>query len=405
MLTILQLIAILSIGYLSTHFLIGRLQSRFFFTSGIEYIVLGVLIGPHVTQVMTPEVVSQLSPFISLSIGSLGLLYGLQLRFRDLGKVDAESYRLTFITFLTTFLLVSGLFVLLFGYVLSGAGEWIPVFSAALVLGTTGAISAPTAIRFVTQRYKATGHVTEMIQFAVRLDQLLGILFFGLIFCFLHIGQTRGIRPLTTTEWFAVNLGFGIVLGILFYLFLGREKNPQKLMLGLLGIVVFSSGAAYYLNLSPMFINLVLGIMLANTSKIHQELIEILGSVEKPFYVLVLMFAGASWDLSAVANAWPRFLALVTLYILLRYLGKSTGGRLAYLNSETPELLVRRIGLGLLSQGGVAIAMIVNYQQVYKNEFTSFAVSAVLISMILYEFLSPRWTKRVLIDANEIKMS
>ncbi len=76
-LAILELIAILVLGYLSTHFVIERLQTRFFFITGIEYILLGVLVGPHVANVMAPAVVGQLSPIMSLSIGSLGLLYGL----------------------------------------------------------------------------------------------------------------------------------------------------------------------------------------------------------------------------------------------------------------------------------------------------------------------------------------
>lgn len=60
MLTILQLLAILVLGYLSAHYVIGRLQTRFFILTGVEYVVLGVLVGPYVTGVMTPEVVGQL---------------------------------------------------------------------------------------------------------------------------------------------------------------------------------------------------------------------------------------------------------------------------------------------------------------------------------------------------------
>ncbi len=404
MTTIILLVSILAIGYLSAHFLIGRLQSKFFFTSGIEYIILGVIVGPEITDIMTPEVVNQLSPVMSLALGSIGLLYGLQLRFRDLARLDPEYFRVAFIEVLTTFLLISGGFALLFWYALGGQGDRVAVFSSALVLGATGAVSATTAINVVRHHYKASGQIARLLQFVVGFDELLGIILFGFIFCFLHVGQTSGIRPLTTTEWVAVNIMFGIVLGILFFLFLGREESRQKLLLALIGIVVFASGAAYYLNLSPLFINLVLGIMLANTSEARNRLMEILQSVEKPFYVVLLVFAGAAWELGT-SSQWPVWAGFILLYGLLRYLGKFIGGYLAYSSSENPERLARRVGLGLLSQGGVAVAMIINYQQVYKNEFTNIVVTCVLVSVIVNEFLSPKLTKDLLVDAGEIAVT
>lgn len=403
MLTILQLIAVLALGYLSAHFLIGKLQSKFFFASGIEYILLGVLIGPNATNLMTPDVVRQLNPFISVSIGSLGLLYGLQLRIRDLAKVHTESYRLLFSEFLTTQILVTGIFAIIFYQLFPNDKDNVGIFSGALVLGTSAAISAPTAIRAVRKRFKAKGPATDMLDFVIRFDQLLGIVFFGLIFCFYHIGQTHGIRALTTTEWLAVNIGIGIVLGLLFYLFLGKEESENKLLLGILGIVVFSSGAAYYLNLSPLFINLILGVMLANTSKIHKKIIEVLHSVEKPFYAVILVFAGAAWNWDSYAERWPLMLQLVLFYLVIRYFGKLLGGQIAHTASEAPELLLRRIGTGLLSQGGVAVAMVVNYQQVYQNNYTAIVMTCVLISVVFYEWWSHYLTQKVLVDANEIE--
>ncbi len=404
--TIIQFITILAVGYLSAHFLIGKLQSRLFFTSGIEYIILGVLVGPYVTGVMTREVVGQLGPIMSLAIGSIGLLVGLQVRFREMGRINMEFYRVALTESLVTFLLLGGAFALVLWYLLSGSlsgqERIFAVFSSAVVMGATGAVSAPTAIRVVKNHYNASGNISDLLQFAVRFDELLGIILFGFVFCIFHIGETSGIRPLTRTEWVAVNITFGILLGSLFYLFLGREQSRQKLLLALIGIVVFSSGAAYYLNLSPLFINFVLGIMLANTSRIRNQLLEVLHSIEKPFYVVLLVFAGAAWQVP-YGRRWYVNAGLIAGYFLLRYLGKYIGGSIAYATSEHPDRLARHTGLGLLSQGGVAVAMTVNYQQVYQNQFTNLVVSAVLVSVIINEFLSPRLTKSLLVDAEEIK--
>lgn len=403
-LVILELIAILVLGYLSAHFVIGRLQTRFFILTGIEYILLGVLVGPHVTNVMQPEVVSQLDPIISLSIGSLGLLYGLQFRFRDLFQ-NGAAVRLGFVEVLVTFGLVAGVFAAVFWWLPGFSKNWNEIMPAALVLGTTAAVSAPTAIQAVRKRYNATGDMPDLLQFTVRFDQALGIMLFGLIFCFFHIGQTQGIRTLTVTEWVAVSLGFGIVLGLLFYLFLGREESKSKLLVALLGIVVFASGVAYYLNLSPLFINLVLGIMLANTSKIRRHLIEILRSIEQPIVIVVLVLAGAAWNVAALPALWYVFAGLALLYLLLRTGGKQVGGYVTYATAEEPERFSSRIGAGLIAQGGVAVAMVVNYTQVYQNDFTTLVVTCVLVSVIASEFLSPRLARDMLVDAEQIAIA
>lgn len=406
MLTILELIAILVVGYLSAHYLIGKLQSRYFFISGVEYIILGVLVGPRVTGVMTREIVAQLIPVMSLALGSIGLIAGLQLRFRDLFEVRGEYYRVSFLEMLLTFLLVGGAFGLVFWRWMAGGltgGEKVmAVVPAALVLATAAAVSAQTGIRGVEEHFRARGRLSDLLQFAGWFDSLLGIVLFGLLFCLFHTGATNGIRPLTRTEWVAVSIGIGIVLGILFYLLLGREQDSQDLRLALIGIVILSSGTAYYLNLSPLFINLVLGVMLANTSRIRVRLLEILQTLEHPLYVVLLVFAGAACELN-FGHRWFVVASLAAGYVLLRSAGKYLGGWLAWKTSDEPPGFARNVGGGLLLQGGVAVAMLINYQQVYQNRFTNLVAICVLVSVVLNEFLSPKLTGNLLARANEIE--
>ncbi len=408
MITILELLAILVVGYLSAHYLIGKLQTRYFFTSGVEYIILGVLVGPQVTNLMTREVVEQLLPVMSLALGSIGLIAGLQLRFRGLFEAPPEHYRVASMEMLITFLLVGGVFAALFWYLMSGgligSDKLMAVAPAALALATTAAVSAQPAIRGLEEHYGAQGKVSDLLQFAGWFDSLLGIVLFGLMFCLFHTGQTSGIRPLTRTEWVAVSLGFGIALGILFYLFLGREQSAEKLRLALIGIVIFSSGTAYYLRLSPLFINLVLGVMLANTSRIRRRLLEVLQPFEHPLYVVLLVFAGAAWEMK-YHHRWFWIAALVAGYLLLRSAGKYLGGYLSWKTSEKPVAVLRNVGGGLLSQGVVAVAMLVNYQQVYQNQFTQIVAACVLVSVVINEFVSPKLLKDLLTGAREIEVT
>ncbi|MDX1547210.1 MAG: hypothetical protein R3247_09495, partial [Rhodothermales bacterium] len=261
------------------------------------------------------------------------------------------------------------------------------------------------ALEAVRTRYAATGPLPEVLQFALRYDRVLAIVLFGLIFCFFHEGETRGIRALTTTEWVAVNLGIGLVLGVLFFLFLGRERDGSKLLVALIGIVVFASGAAYYLHLSPLFINLTLGLVVANTSRVRESLVETLERIEQPVFVVILVFAGASWEVAAVGAAPLVAGGLVLLYFGLRLLGKYAGGYLTYVTSEVPERLSPRLGSGLVTQGGVAVAMAVTFSQVYATPFTDLVVTCVLVSAIVSELFGPKLTRDMLVDAEQIEVA
>ena len=77
---------------------------------------------------------------------------------------------------------------------------------------------------------------------------------------------TTGRSP-TPVEWAVITLGIGAVLGVLFTVFLGSDDAKHNLLLPLVGIITFASGAAYFLDLSALLVNLILGVVLINTAK------------------------------------------------------------------------------------------------------------------------------------------
>ncbi len=396
MIAILQLLAILGLGYVGTHYLAERVRARFHVVTGVEFVVLGVLVGPYVTNVMTPEVLLQLGPVTSLAIGALGLILGLEFRFDRILSTKREALELSFFSLLATGLLVGGL---------AAAWLWVSVprvsfltaLPAALALGAISAVSAPAAIATVHREMDGQTGLGRMLESAAGFDELLATVLFGLVFCLFHVGITAGIRALTATEWVAASLGFGVVLGILFFLFLGRERDPDRLLLALIGIILFSSGGAYYLNLSPLFINLVLGAMLANTSRHAGALRDVMASIERPLTVVVLLLAGASWNLSALGS--PVVWGFMAICLLARPLGKSLGGAIAFRYGEPQPFLTPWMGMGTLAHGSLAVAMAVNFIQVYSGVAADGLFSAVLVSVLIWEVLAPGRTRRTLIDS------
>ncbi len=198
----------------------------------------------------------------------------------------------------------------------------------------------------------------------------------------------------------AVSTGVGVGLGVLFFLFLGREQDPDRLLLALMGIILFSSGAAYYLNLSPLFVNMVLGVMLANTSRHAGKLREVMDSIRRPITVVILVLAGASWNLGALGS--PVVVGLLMICLVGRPVGKALGGSLTFRYAEPRPYLSPWMGMGTMAHGSLAVAMAVNFQDVYTGVAGLAAdglFSAVLVSVLVWEVLAPSQVRRALIDS------
>jgi Kef-type K+ transport system membrane component KefB len=109
------------------------------------------------------------------------------------------------------------------------------------------------------------------------------------------------------------------------------------------------------------------------------------------------VLAGAIWS---PGSAWA--LPLAALYLGLRLVGKLGGGYLAARLATDDARPPRLLGIGLVSQGGIALAMVMDYYQLASTELTGLVVSVVLIAVIFNELVSPSMARHVLRAAGEI---
>jgi hypothetical protein len=136
----------------------------------------------------------------------------------------------------------------------------------------------------------------------------------------------------------------------------------------------------------------------ANLPGSKNGIFNLLASLEKPFYIVFLILAGAIWR---PGSAWA--LPLAAPYLGLRLIGKATGGYLAAGAAPDGARPPRVVGLGLISQGGIATAMVMNYYQLSSAEVTEAVVTAVLVAVILNELASPSLARVVLSRAGEVE--
>ena len=157
--------------------------------------------------------------------------------------------------------------------------------------------------------------------------------------------------------------------------------------------------------------NMVVGFVLANTR--HESLLHRVTSplleVMPLLFVLFFCMAGAHLELSAL----PALGMIGVVYILGRSAGLIGGARLGAMFGHVEDKVKKYVGLGILSQAGVAIGL----SLIVKHEFTqldaeynlphaltigSSVLATITATCVFFEIIGPILTKIALKKAGEI---
>jgi len=393
------LILIGALGFILGRFLFlkprpGSLLQRVFL-SGLEFLLLGALIGPRGVRLLGEEELTSLEPFLLLSLTWVGLLVGLQLRVGQLVRFPPAYFRLA---------LIQSLAALAFAFALLGAvlHLWNPFASdasdrlrAALCLGAVAALSSPTEAALHARGARG-GRAAGLLRFVPAIDPLVALGATAALFAVWHVADAGGLRAFQPWMWVLVSLAGGLLLGLLFLLLLRAAEGQDEIVLVVIGMAIFTGGLASVFHLSPLVVGLVEGVLLANLFSRVEALIHIFLRMERPLYVALLVLAGAAWRFDL-----PWGYVLAAIYLAVRLLAKYAGARLALAAVTLPFRPGGRWWLGLMPQGAMAVAIAVSYGLVYRDALSQSVFSAVLVSTVLLSLLSGRLMARALPEGEE----
>ncbi|HEX6535033.1 MAG TPA: hypothetical protein VF041_10565 [Gemmatimonadaceae bacterium] len=379
------LVLAVALAYLAAHVAFDWLAKRFLLVSGAEYLLLGILLGPQVSGVLSANTMSGFGPLITLALGWIGAIVGTQFTLPTLVRIPGLTYRLAFIEALTTAFIVAGASAYLIAWLTDSALREAVV--PAVALGAIAAVSAPAGIEVATRRLRAQREpIVRQLQVATAVDALVGIVAMGLLFCLRHPVDSSAGATVTPTEWAVISVAIGVVGGALFHLFLGGETHTDRLFISLAGAIILASGAAAYLHLSPVLTSAIVGATLINTSRSREAIARTLASSERPFYFAMLVFAGASWRPSGLT--W--WAAPVLLFLVLRVVGKIGGARLGARINDALPIVGRDWGRALLGQGGLAVALALDYTRFAGTLLPNVVFSAAIASVLLTDVTAAR---------------
>ena len=386
--TTLAALAVVAVGYILAYLLFDRLRDRYGYVGGAEYVLIGFILGPRVTGLLGTAQVQDLTPIVSLALGWMGMLLGTYFRLPTLALLPGSYLQIAFAEALTTFGGALVAMLAIFRYIAGYA--WPDATVQAVTLAAVATICSPAAVDALADRARLRDRILPVLQLTARVDALVAVVAFGLILAIFHQGDVAPqVRPPTATEWAVINVAVGVASGILFHLFLGpvsqldEAEGTSRLFVALAGAIVVASGASYYLNLSPIFTTLVLGFILANSGSAHRDVARLLLATERPVYLALLLFAGAAWSPGTV-----DLLFIAPVFVLVRLAARFIGGRMAGAHVAPPELRTPGLARGLLPQGGLAVAIALNYSQVHPDLQPRLVLTATLLSVFLFEMVA-----------------
>lgn len=408
---------VLFVGVVVFAFVAGRVLERFtakaFALAGVEYLVLGVLLGP-VLGVLGRDVMQSLDLFVSTVLGVLGFLVGLEIRqIRAsmeslLAGLGASAAVVLGVAAATTGLyqwldpelsyaapLVAEPLTATHGSLVSlwitPEALWIGLTVGAAA-GTCSMVLVDTALR----RFSVSAERAALLRTMTTMAQVLSVFAFGLAMAGSRATTTSMAMGLTIVEWATITILSGGFTGLLFSVFLGREDDRLRLSVAAVGVIVFAAGVGAALGVSPLFANLFAGLTLALTSTHAERLDDALRPLRFPTTVLVLLLAGATWVPTSGA-----YWLLLPSYVLLRTLARLAFSRVAVSTFTGDDEAARGIGRGLLGQGVLASAISLAFAQRFP-ELAAPVTSTILGGVLLTDLFAQRSLRRYLADVGEI---
>lgn len=382
------LILLVVLGYLAARFAVDWLARYALVVAGAEYLILGLLLGPRGTGLLTADRLAELKPFFTLAIGWMGVSVGFRFWIPVLTRTPAVLYRLAFIQSLFTAALVGGAsWLIIWRTGLLGA------YDAALPAAVLAAIAVASSLQGARIAARSLGHrnlAVRLLEVASGLDALIAIVMLSVALAIFHPPIAVLVREPTPTEWLAIALGVGVVGGWLFHLFLGDERSLDRLFIAVAGAVVLTTGAANYVGMSALLPGVLLGVILVNTTRQRDVIGTLLEKVDRPLYFVMLVCAGALWSPSTQDVFVP-----VLVFLCLRVVGKVAGAWLASRANGLLEVFGPRWGLALVGQGGLAIALALDYSLSAAALRPSLVFTAALCSVLVTDVFSARLARDV----------
>ena len=394
-----DILLILGLGLLLGHAL-GKVANRVSLPGVVGYLAAGLVLGSSCLNVLSLERADDMGLVSDITLSLVAFAIGCELRLSVLRKMGwGIMSALLGAAFGTA--IVVGLLV----YVITGDAP------LSLILGSVAVASAPAGTVVVLQEYKAKGPLTSALIVVVGLDDGVAIAIYAFAAAVAQAlvvggGEVRLLTIIGAPLWeITKGLMLGAAVGVAFT-FVARRIRARVGWLTLsLGAVFLCGGLANTIHASLILASLTLGAMVVNLSpRSSRRIADIHESITHPIYVLFFVLAGAHLEVWRL-----RDIGVIGLvYVLGRAAGKIAGAYLGAAIGRADSVVRKYLGLGILSQAGVAIGLALMVGRTFTplgpagQALAITTINTVAATTIVFEIIGPITAKIAVAGAGEI---
>ena len=371
----------------------------------IGYMVIGAILGTSGFDLLDTERLHDLSFITEIALGFVAFSIGLELSISSLRQQGIGIISIILAeSFAAFFVVVAGVYMLTRDLPLS------------LVFGAMAPASAPAGTVAVIHETRAKGSLTKALYAVVGFDDGLAIIIFGFAAALaksLLVSEATGIGSsiapgmLQAAQEIGLSVLVGSVIGFIFCQLIRFTRDPRDILILAFGAVLTGIGLSTQWHLSLILTNMVIGFILVNTRKaelVHAVSAQ-LRNIMPLLFLLFFVLAGAHLNISALSSLG----GLGAVYIIGRSAGLVGGSRLGGLLGSVETKIKKYVGMGILSQAGVAIGLSLIVSQEFAeigSEHATYIATTVLATItatcIFFELVGPILTKIALSKAGEI---
>ncbi len=356
------------------------------FFTGTEFIIIGLLLGSDFLNVIDDATLELLRPFVCVILGWVGFLFGLQFDRRTVNNLPGGYVTVSAIEAVVTLAAVLPLAWYLLMKSTNAAPDVIAI--AAVTLAASAACTGPTALALVEKRGRPGSRpMTTLLRFISSLDPAVGVIAAGVGLSLFAVHPFDAVSFPMTLQWLVISVCLGSVTAWIFVSLSLTRTSQAELTVYLLGTIALAGGVAFALHLSALFVSFVCGLVVANLAHVRSirgRVMTIMAHGDRFLYLLLLVLAGAYWKLP---DFRVFFAALV--YVGVRLIGKVAGGYFSTRRLARHHAVPPLIGLGLVSQAGMGLAIIVELRFVVNEPLTEAVTSIAILAIIINELLAP----------------
>lgn len=370
----------------------GRVARIFKLPNVSGYLIAGLFLGSSFFKFVSSQDIETFSVINELALAFIAFSIGSEFIVKDMRKLGKSIIIITLAEVVGAILIVFTVMYYIFRQ----------PFAFSIIIASMSASTAPAATLLVIKQYRAHGPLTKTILPVVALDDVFGIIAFGIAMSLatLSTGQEAfSLYKMISGPLFEIggSMLLGFVMGIILVFLAKKTSGSDELQVITLVAIGIATGLSKLLGLSPLLTCIMMGTVLVNLKQNSKRVFNSIDGFVNPVYVLFFTLAGASLDLSILLSVGMLGVA----YVIARAAGKMIGAWTGLKAIKADPLVTKNLGYALFPQGGISIGLLVIVRQQLPAYATAIS-TIIMFSVLIYEVTGPIFAKLAIQRAGEI---